>query len=537
VSFKSAQELGRPKQLFPSNYFDIGPRGGFVYVLARGDRPWVIRGGYGVYLSAVPMRTLLAQFSGLPPFRADFTYNPNSASQSPDGISNYLLRTVPQIQAGVDSANVIDLSNPTSVGRGRSVIGMDGSQPSLRIYEWNLAIEKQVARSSVVRLTYKGKHGVNADQLYNINATQNDYIWYLTTNRPLPTGEFSGVLRRPYDRNAYTDVRILQRSGYINSSTWSIEMERRFRGGLGFQAFYTLTNAIRLAGNSFRDDVASNPSAYLPGAVPTDFRALNRFLFYDRDTAIPKHRIRWNWIYDLPFGRRRPLFRNAGKWLDTMIGGWRLSGAGTVVSTWYSVPTGDWGEMGKFEVYGKKYKILDCRGTPALAANFRDERCIEGYLWFNGYLSERFIDSRNAAGLRNGVFGLPQNYRPAQKPINPWPKGAQPTDLNSNDYDTDYVYIPLITGGVQRVNYDTGLHPWRNQRLIGPFNWTMDSSLMKFFPLGERIRLRVNVDVFNVFNVQGLNVPADDGIVSLANSFGGFGFRPRQVQAGLRLEF
>ena len=135
------------------------------------------------------------------------------------------------------------------------------------------------------------------------------------------------------------------------------------------------------------------------------------------------------------------------------------------------------------------------------------------------------------------MFGLPDNYQPAQKPINPWPKGGQTTDLNANDYDTDYVYLPLITGGVQRVSYDTGLHPWRNQRLLGPFNWTMDSSLMKFFTLSERVRLRANVDVFNVFNVQGLNIPGGDGIVSLANSFGGFGFRPRQMQVGLRLEF
>ena len=536
VSFKSAQELGKPKQLFPSNYFDIGPRGGLVYSLTGGDRPLVVRAGYGLYVSAVPMRTLLAQFSGLPPFRLDFTYNPNSASQSPDGITNYLLRNVPQIQAGVNSADVIDLNNPASVSRGRSVVGMSGAQPSLRIHEWNLGFEKQLAPSTVVRLTYKGKHGVNADQLYNINGNQTDYIWYLTTGRALPSGEFSNVLRRPYDQNAYTDVRILQRSGYINSATWSLEVERRFRRGLGLQAFYTLTNALRLAGNSFRDDVVS-PSAYLPGTVPTDFRELNRFLFYDRDTAIPKHRIRWNWIYDLPFGRGKPLARHARGMLNTVIGGWRLSGAGTIASTWYAMPTGDWGEMGSFEVYRTKYKILDCRNTPALATDPSNERCIEGYLWYNGYISERFINSRNATGLRNGVFGLPENYQPAQKPANPWPKSGQLTDLNANDYDTDYVYLPLITGGVVRVNYDTGLHPWRNQYRLGPFNWTLDSSLMKFFHLTERTRLRVNVDVFNVFNVQGLNVPASDGIASLASSFGGFGFRPRQVQLTMRLEF
>ena len=65
----------------------------------------------------------------------------------------------------------------------------------------------------------------------------------------------------------------------------------------------------------------------------------------------------------------------------------------------------------------------------------------------------------------------------------------------------------------------------------------MDTSMMKYFTVNERLRLRANVDVFNVFNVQGLVTPGADGIASLASSYGGFGFRPRQVQVNLRLEF
>jgi len=537
MSFKSADELGKPKQLFPSNLYDIGPRAGFVYSITEGNRPLVIRGGYGLYISALPMRTLLAQFSSLAPFRATYTYNPNAAAQSPDGIGNYQIRNLPDVRTGVNSSDLIDLNNPTALGRGQAVVGMDGAQPSMRIHEWNLALEKQLAPSTVIRLTYKGKHGVNADQLFNINPQANNYIYYLTTGRATPTGEFANVLRRPFDQNAYTDIRILQRSGYINSSTWALEFERRFRNGLGVQAFYTLTNSLRLAGNSFRDDQASAVSAYLPGTVPTDFRELNRFLFYDRDTGVPKHRIRWNWSYDLPFGKGKPLARNARGWLQTLIGGWHMRGTGTVVSSWYAMPTGEWGEMGKFEVYGNKHKILDCRATPALSTSPADERCIPGYLWFNGYISERFIDSRNQAGLRNGVFGLPANYQPAQKPINPWPKGGLPTDLNNADYDTDFVYLPLQTGGVVRVDYNTGLHPWRNQSRLGPFNWTMDSSMGKYFSFTERTRLRLNVDVFNVLNVQGLVVPNGEGISSLATSYAGFGIRPRQLQLSARFEF
>src|SRR5262249_1740051 len=133
-----------------------------------------------------------------------------------------------------------------------------------------------------------------------------------------------------------TDLRILSKTGIINTSTFAVEFERRFARGMGFQVFHTVTNATRLAGNSFRDSPGMTPDAYLPGTVPTDPNELNRFLNYQRDTAIPKHRTRWNYTYDLPFGRGKMLGRNVSKWVNNLIGGWSLNGTGTVVSSWFA---------------------------------------------------------------------------------------------------------------------------------------------------------------------------------------------------------
>jgi hypothetical protein len=121
--------------------------------------------------------------------------------------------------------------------------------------------------------------------------------------------------------------------------------------------------------------------------------------------------------------------------------------------------------------------------------------------------------------------------------VNPWPKGGQPGDPGSSDWDTSYVYIKLKNGTTVREIPNTGLHPWRNQSRLGPFNWTSDASLMKYFRLRERLRFRIGVDVFNVFNGQGLNTPSGDGVVTLQNSYSGFGMRPRQAQVGARLEW
>jgi len=490
------------------------------------------------------MRTLLAQFSGSQPFRTTYQYNPNSAIYSPDTIGNWLLRNRPQYGEGVNTGCTggcnpayIDVNNPASIGRGASVAAM-GDLPSMKIHEWNATLEKQVRSSMVFRVRWTGRHGWHADQLNNINPQQSNYTWLATTGTAYPTGSLSGVLRRPYDQLAYTDIKLLEKTGIINTSTITVEFERRFSRGLALQAFHTATNAMRLAGNSFRDSAGLTPDYFIPGTVPTDPYALNRLLNYQRDTAIPKHRTRWNWTYDLPVGRGKTWARNAPNWLNNLIGGWRLSGTGTIVSTWFSLPTNQWGEMSAFAVYGKQYPILDCRATPATARTPADERCFPGYLYFNGYISERFIDSRNANGMRNGVFGLPADYHPAQKPVNPWPKGGQPGDPGSNNWDTNNVYVTVNDGKtVVLVGKDTGLHPWRQQYRLGPFNWTADTSLLKFFTLKERLRLRMNFDVFNVFNVQGLNTPASDGIVTLQNSYGGFGIRPRQVQVNARLEW
>ena len=196
-----------------------------------------------------------------------------------------------------------------------------------------------------------------------------------------------------------------------------------------------------------------------------------------------------------------------------------------------------WGAFTNFEVYNKKYPILDCRSTPATARSAADERCYQGYLYFNGYISERFINSHNANGMRNGVFGLPADYRAAQSPVNPWPKGGQTTDANATLYDTNNVNLKLKDGSTVQVGVDTGLHPWRQQYRLGPFNWTTGTSLLKDFALRERLRLRTSFDLFNVLNVQGLNTPGADGIVTLQNSYGGFGIRPRQVQVKARLEW
>jgi hypothetical protein len=541
VTFETPQQAGLSSgNFFPSNLYDFGPRMGVAYRFLDGRRAFILRGGYGIYISGLPVRTVVTQFAGQVPFKATYQYNPNSSAYSPDGNNSYLLTHPSSIIAGVNSTNVVDTTNPNSLGIGQSIAALDPTLPSSKISEWNVELEKEIGHSMVIRLKYNGKHGWNLDQQDNINPQMSNYDWYISTLSPLPTGSYSNVARRTYDTNAYQNITYISKTGMSNSNLFVLEFERRFTKGLQFQAFYSLTNAYRLAGNSFRDGVGTTAAQFLPGAVPTDFSALNKFLNYARDTGVPKHRVRWNFIYDVPFGKGRTFASNAPKWLNSMIGGWTLTGSGTLVSTWFALDSSDWGFTGEpVHVYGTKYPILDCTQTPASARTPQDVRCYQGYYFWNGYISPNRINSKNANGMPNGIEGIPAGVKPAVTPLVPYGTPGAAT----GDYDTNNTYIvttnPNGTTTRQQVGYDTGLNPFRNQFRLGPFNWIMDSSIRKTFKFTEsgKVNLRVAIDVFNIFNNQGLNTPGTNGIVTLQNSFNPYGFQPRQVQGSFRLEF
>jgi hypothetical protein len=90
--------------------------------------------------------------------------------------------------------------------------------------------------------------------------------------------------------------------------------------------------------------------------------------------------------------------------------------------------------------------------------------------------------------------------------------------------------VKLNNGTNQLVAYDTGLNPWRNQAIAGPWISSMNASLYKSVAITERVQLRINLDAFNVFNQPGLPLPdPTTGILSLRTS--GQGARVLQYTA------
>ena len=341
---------------------------------------------------------------------------------------------------------------------------------------------------------------------------------------PLPTGAYSATARRGFETTLYGDIEVYQKTGWSNFQNFQFEIQRRYSKGYGFQFFYVMNNTLPAAGNGWLDDILPPANVFMPGAVPADLNARTRFLYYRRDTDLPKHRYNWNFILDLPFGRGKWLATNAGPVLNWIIGGWQLAGSGSLTSTWWSLPTGNWVFPNPVEIYGTKYKIQDCRSG----------LCYDGYLYYNGYIPANRINSYDATGKPNGVMGVPSNYKPAHLPLIPIPANSgSPSDPMYAYYESNTVWVKLKDSTLQRTSFDNNLNPWRNQFLSGLYDWNQSASLFKVIPVKEQVAFRMNIDFFNVFNIPRIPKTPSSGSGIIDAQYSGNG--ARALQFGLRL--
>jgi len=522
LKFESWQDAGVPQNLVHPRNKNFSPRLGFAYRALDGKKSFVVRGGYSLSYFKNDQNSFISAFNSTTPLAATFNYLPNDATQAPDGLPNYGLRSVPVYVNGVNSRDAISLDQPRGITRGTAQANyFSPDLPDSRVHSWNLTFEKEVADSTVARAGYVASHSSRLPMFDSYNQPTPDYIWYATTGQSKPTGDYANVAMRPYDQQVLGTVQEYKTVGWSNAQGFNLELERRYSKGYAFQVSYVMTNSIGTGGLSGYDTVAEI-NQFLPGMVPTDFNQRNRYLNYRRDTGIPKNRVRWNWLVDLPFGKDKLLGRNAGSALNYVIGGWQLAGIGSWRDYYFSLPTSNWNFTGEpIRLYGYEYPIQDCRsGT-----------CIPGYLWWNGYIPA------NKINVPNGYMGIPADYKPAVTPLIPWGSTALPPNAPANTnisayWDTNNVWVPLKNGTPQIVGYNPGRHPWANQYLPGVKQWVVDASLYKSFPLHERFTLRLNADFFNVFNMPGNpNSIAGDGMLSTRSS----GNSPRTAQLSLRL--
>ena len=114
--FVTAKEAGFPANLVKNNWKDIGPHVGFAYRAFDGSKSFVIRGGFSTSYFPVPIYGWNDRMRMNTPFAGFYqNYMLNDAAQSPDGVGNYGLVSIPAVVAGQNSADAVSFTN--QIGR------------------------------------------------------------------------------------------------------------------------------------------------------------------------------------------------------------------------------------------------------------------------------------------------------------------------------------------------------------------------------------------------------------------------------------
>lgn len=361
-----------------------------------------------------------------------------SAGGTQDRIPVFTLASGPPLYTfpAIPSSGVFPLTGP------------DGTvQPKIRppfqrlptVDAWNLSIQRQLSNSMTATVAYVGSKGTHI-----FAGTGNSY----DPNQPSIVGFAQGVpqdQRRPFYNHfsypGYIDPTTgttlmccsigLNYSGNDASNNYNslqVSFNKRFTQGLQFQANYTWSKALNYDSNYYID---SPQVAYGP------------------DDMNRKHVFIFNAVYQLPFGKGKSFAANAGRALDTVIGGWELS----TTTNWSS-------------------------GLP-------------------------WTPSTSVCGNEEDV-GVCRPDRGT---------GAFPVGPGSLDVVNHWVtfFTPQPLGGAWVDPGFGRLGSAGRNIMYGPRSFTSDLSLMKNFKVTERLNAQFRMDAFNVFNHPVLGFNANQG--------------------------
>lgn len=544
AKYETPQSAGMGNSMIKSYWYNLLPRVGVVWQ-PGGDRlGMVVRGGYGTYLYQTPARNVYQGFNWTTPYTFPYTQDFGSAPQT-DGYNNYQLRmntntwlaangqTIADPVAGaaavngVSSANVISLSNQKAITPGTPTVqGLARDQRPNGYNEWNVTVEQNLRHHTAVSASYVGNHGFNLEQYWQYNTTPSDYVWYMTTGQPKPSGTYAGTAMLSYNRltggQTYGQIKLFRKTGWSNAESFQANFQRLYYKGMAYQVSYVYGRYYRLGGNAWRDGVVYEPQVFMPGTVPTnDWKTMDRIENYQQDTtsgnAPPHQHIKYNWVYDIPVGQGRHFLPHSNRFVDAVIGGWELAGNGDISVTLTQLSSGDWGPNHPLKYYGRSHPITDC-------VDKINGKCTKAYQVYNGFVQSGQYNTAN------GFQGLPGTFNDSLGIVEHQPSNAPANNNNVNI---------TLTNGTTVNNVGINLGPSGvniNQKkfIDNPWEFITNASLYKAFKINDRFTFKVNGDFFNVFNQMGsTGVNGGSGIMTTTGNY----MTPRTIQVAARLNF
>ncbi len=547
IDFSGDRAGRRP---YDRDYNNFAPQVGFAWDVF-GDGKTSIRAGYSINFTMDEFFTSSINSTQMDGLSATQTLQntTGSISGTQPGLPGLPTFTAPTFQV---PRSLQDNINDFAGGVPDTLFTIDPDFKTPYVQQWNLSIQRDVGRDTVVEVRYVGNRAVHLPRAIDFNqvvifgtgyfqdflaARNNGFLAEAATGsfNPAFDSSISGSQALPFfDNNFFGGFLFLGfiqdmvregRAGELaslyhfnaigsnvvarinpNASVadallnWStsnyhagiVEVRRRPTRGLSFQANYTFSKVLTDSSGCRGNDCNDSQSRFDP-LLDLD----NPGLEYARAEYDITHAFKTNFLYDIPLGRGQAL--SAGNWLDKVVGGWTLGS----IFTWQS---------------GAPFSIHSNRGT--LNRNGRsNNRNTASSLLTAGAIEDILGVNRTS----DGVSFVP---------------GTAVNTANGTGVADDSLNPCNAFGPMQLCHPAPGtVGNLPRNAFNGPtfFNW--DLSIIKRTEITERVGVEFRAEFFNFTNTPVFfvsDIDLDDG------SFGSISDtinERRRVQFGLRVTF
>jgi len=293
----TSKQAGIPENLRYTDKKGFGPRIGFAWRPFHNNKT-VIRGGFGRFIEAPLGFSLLSGWavssSSVQYFGQEYDSNGNPVLSFPSPFPGDLNTSGGQ---SFYYAFPVEYKDPT-------------------VMQWNLSFERDLGYNMGLRLSYVGSHGSHLETMVDLNQVHPNTNGYDQQTLPFPLW---GVIQSVYN------------GAESNYNAMTVEVHKRFSNGLQFQSSYAFTRDLS-------NEAGAVPGGFVGagGSWVTDRFHLG--LDYGNVSYDRRHRFLTTYLYELPFGRGKKLFRNSNGFVNTLVGGWEAAGVVLVQSGPFLTP-------------------------------------------------------------------------------------------------------------------------------------------------------------------------------------------------------
>jgi hypothetical protein len=307
---------------------NFSPRAGLAFKVTE---RLVVRSGFGMFFNPTtgngPNPTKTGSIS--------FNSSTSVTSSIDGGRTPYATLNDPFPDGFIVPVNAAD-GLLTSAGQALTVNFRDRYMPYSA--QWNFNIQYELGGDMLIDAAYAGNAGVHLQALATqLNQLPDEFLSRGAALRQTVNNPFFGILDPATDvgKRTTTEGQLLRPYPWLSGLTnqlathahssyhaFQLKFRKRYSNGLQFLAGYTFSKTI--------DDISSL-EAFLghenPGYTNHNDRRLDKSIS-QIDTP---HRLVFNYQWELPFGKGKPLLNSSGV-MNQIAGGWIINGVTTIQS-------------------------------------------------------------------------------------------------------------------------------------------------------------------------------------------------------------